>query len=94
MIKKVDMGFISSFRVGSGRVTVSHLQFVDDTMIFCHADVRQMGYLRCILRCYKAVSGLKNNLAKSGIFQVGDDCDIESFAWFWGCKIGSLPSSY
>lgn len=39
MIKKVEMGFISGFRVGSSGVIISHLQFVDDTMIFCNANI-------------------------------------------------------
>lgn len=43
---------------------------------------------------YEAVSGLKINLAKSEIFQVGEDCDIETLVWILGCKIRSLPVSY
>lgn len=50
---------------------VSHLQFADDTMIFCDADATQLGYLICILSCFEIVSGLKINLAKSALFQVG-----------------------
>lgn len=61
-------------------------------MIFCDADARQVAYLRCILTCFEVVSGLKINLTKSEIFQVGDECDIDSLAWILGCKIGSLPA--
>lgn len=53
-----------------------------------------MGYLKCILRCFEVVSGLKINLAKSGIYSVGENCDIVSLAWLLGCIIGSLPASY
>ena len=38
-------GFISGFKVGGrGRegLIVSHLLFVDDTLIFCDADVEQL----------------------------------------------------
>lgn len=94
MIKMVGMGYIEGFSMGSGRVTISHLQFADDTMIFCDADMRQVAYLRCVLTCFEAVSGLKINLAKSELFQVGEDCDVESLAWILGCKIGSLPANY
>lgn len=72
MIKKAEMRFILGFRVGSSDVIISHLQFVDDTMIFCDADVRQLGYLRCLLTCFEAISGLKINLSKSELFQVGE----------------------
>lgn len=92
MVKKAEMGFISGFKVGSGEVTISHLQFVDDIMIFCDAEVSQLGYLRCILRCFEVVSGLKINLAKSEIFQMGGECDMESLTWILGCKIGTLPT--
>lgn len=64
------------------------------TLIFCDADVRQLGYLRCLLSCFEAVSGLKINLAKNELFQVREECDIESLAWLLGCKIRNLPSSY
>lgn len=59
-------------------VTISHLQFSDETIIFCDVEVRQVGYLRCILRCFEVVSSLKINLAKSELFQVGGVCDFES----------------
>lgn len=39
-----------------------------------------MEYFRGILLCFEAVSGLKINLANSEMFQVGEDCDMESLA--------------
>lgn len=63
MIKRAGMGYIEGVFVGSGRVTISHLHFADDTMIFCDADMRQVAYLCCVLTCFEAVSGLKINLA-------------------------------
>lgn len=63
-------------------------------MIFCKAVVKQIGYLRCIIRCFKVVSSLRTNLAKSEIFQVGEVRDLKNLAWVLGCRIGNLPSSY
>lgn len=95
MIKNAEICYISGFRLGrDGGITISHLQFTNDTIIFCDADIRQMGFLICVLRCFEVVFNPKINLAKSEIFQVGADCDIESLAWILGCKIGYLPSSY
>lgn len=95
MISRAEMGYISGFKLGrEGEVTISHLQFADDTMIFCEANMRQIGFLRCILTCFGAVSGLKINLDKSVLFQVGNVGDIESLAWIPGYKIGYLLSSY
>lgn len=40
------------------------------------------------------VSGLKINLAKSEMYQIGEEYDIESLAWILGCKNGCLPATY
>lgn len=40
-------------------------------MIFCDVDEIRIGFLRCILYGFEAVSGLNINLAKSEIFNVG-----------------------
>lgn len=84
MISQAEVGFLPGFMVGVGVCRISHLQFADDTIIFCDADVRQLGYLRCILCCFKT------NLAKSKLFFIGDVPDIESLAWILGYKVGSL----
>lgn len=94
MLRRAEQSFMSGFLVGNDECRISHLQFVDDTMIFCDADVCQLGYLRCILSCFEAVSSLHINLAKSELFPVGEVSNIENLAWILGCKIGTLPSSY
>lgn len=80
--------------MGSKSISISHLQFAEDTMIFCDANMRQIGFLRCILCAFEEVTGLKINLAKSKMFGVGDVLDSESLAWILNCKIGFLHSSY
>jgi hypothetical protein len=40
---------------------VSHLLYVDDTLIFCDPFVDQFRDLRCLLLCFEAVSGLRIN---------------------------------
>lgn len=56
----IYFGFFSGVEWGNGVLS----SIVDDMMIFCDADARQLGYLRCILGCFEAVSGLKINLSK------------------------------
>lgn len=80
--------------IGNGICWISHLQFANDTVIFCEVDITQLGFLRCILCCFELVSGLKIHLAKSELFQIGDVPNIESLASILGCKIGSLAASY
>ena len=65
--KAVLEGRMSGFGVGNleGRsMTVSHLLFADDMLIFCKADLDQILILRMILIWFEAVSGLKINLGK------------------------------
>lgn len=50
--------FISCFYVEGHSLIVSHLLFVDDTLIFCHADPCQLEYLRSVFTWFEASSGL------------------------------------
>lgn len=47
-----------------GAPTINHLQFADDTLLFCDADVDQLLNVKAILLCFEAVSGLKVNFFK------------------------------
>ncbi|RVW55429.1 putative ribonuclease H protein [Vitis vinifera] len=90
-------GFISGFKVGGrGRegLIVSHLLFVDDTLIFCDVNAKQLQYLSWTFMWFEAISGLKVNLSKSEVIPVGEGIPMETFAPVLGCKIGSLPISY
>jgi hypothetical protein len=59
--KWVTFGFSMGWR-SQEAMMVSHLLFVDDTLIFCDPNVDQFRDLRCLLLCFKAVSGLKINV--------------------------------
>jgi len=39
---------------------ITHLQYVDDTLIFCDAEEEQLKYLRTILILFEAISGLSH----------------------------------
>lgn len=56
----VDRGFLSSFSMGSRppAVTISHLLFVDATLVFCGANPNHLCHLRVLLLFFEAVSGL------------------------------------
>ncbi|KAJ9708014.1 hypothetical protein PVL29_000195 [Vitis rotundifolia] len=90
-------GFISGFKVGGrGRegLTVSHLLFADDTLIFCDANADQLQYLSWTFMWFEAISGLKVNLSKTEAIPVGEGIPMETLASVLGCKIGSLPTTY
>jgi hypothetical protein len=64
----IEQRLLTSFPKG-GRVfsylVVSHSLFVDEALIFCEAHPQQVRYVRIILLCFEAVSGLRVNLGKS-----------------------------
>ena len=91
------MGALEGIHVNGARsydTGVSHLLFADDTLIFCKPEVSQLGYLRCILVLFKAMSGLKVNISKSVLIPVREVPELNSLAQFFGCGVDFLPSSY
>jgi hypothetical protein len=90
-------GLISGFSVGSNeqdRVSVSHLLFADDTLVFCGADASQVGHIGALLVCFEAASGLKVNWSKSGLIPVGSAGNVDQLAGILGCGTGNLPLKY
>ena len=84
----------SGFIVGKSdenSLMVSHLLFVDDTLIFCDADSAQISNLRQVFTWFEVVSGLKINLNKSEIVSVGDVPNIKAIRDILGCKLVVLP---
>lgn len=75
--------------------TMSHLQFIDDTIIFCEAHDNQIKNVKAVLWCFEGVSGLNVNFTKSEVLgiRVGNQC-LRLFAYILGCEVGSVPTSY
>ena len=51
-------------KVGKGGTIVSHLQYADDTIIFCEANQVQLMNVKRTLRCFQVISGLSKSLEK------------------------------
>lgn len=51
------------------RVEITHLQYADDTLIFCEAVEEHMKVLRVILLLFEAISGLHVNWRKIRFFR-------------------------
>ena len=75
-------------------VLISRLQFANDTLIFCKPNESDLGYLKCILLIFEAMSGLTVNLAKSVIIPIGEVPNVNALAHFFGCRVDYLPTSY
>ena len=97
MDRAICEGLFSGSMVGSPQdhhVLISHLLFVDDTLIFCDADPIKLEHLRSVFLWFEAVSRLKINLGKSEMVPVGEVPNLEDLAQILGCKIASLPMKY
>lgn len=67
-------GFLSGIKV-NGRVKegleVSHLLFVDETLVFFEASTTHLTYLNWLLMWFEVILGLKIKLTKSELILVG-----------------------
>lgn len=60
----------------------------------CEADRNQVLHLSVVLFAFEAVIGLKINLAKSSMFSLNADSDINMLADIMGCKVEKFPTTY
>lgn len=92
--KAFSRGLLEGFMVRANGMMVSHLQFAADTLIMCKASEEQVKYLRCVIKCFEVVFGLKVNLLKSRMYRVGSMDQIDKLAECLGCSVGHLPTTY
>ena len=72
--KPVNKGIISTLKVGNKKVDLSHLQFADDTIIFCPQSEDTVRNYRRILQCFQIMYALSINFDKSAIILI--NCDL------------------
>lgn len=75
-------------------MSISPLLLADDTLIFCGADVNQVRNLRCLLLCFKAISGLRINVGKSEVIPIGRVGEVQVLADILRCRVSSSPMTY
>ena len=95
--RSVERGFIRGFQVGRGdmtKVSVSHLLYAYDTILFCDAHPKQLLYIRMVLNCFEVVTGLKVNMNKSEMVPIGVVTDLGALADLLYCRISSLLLQY
>ncbi|XP_016168905.1 uncharacterized protein LOC107611504 [Arachis ipaensis] len=86
---------IFSLMVGRDRVELSHLQFIDDTILFCPSEDETMKNYKRLLRWFELMFGLSINFDKSSLIPI--NCDeqlVQRMCSLWGCKSGTLPMRY
>lgn len=95
LTKAQDLGLINGVKVGSNGVVLSHLQFTNDSLLFCEAKEAEVRDLKRVLRCFKIMSELKINYHKSDVCGVGVSDDVlDGFASLLNYRVKSLPFTY
>ncbi|XP_026433063.1 uncharacterized protein LOC113330469 [Papaver somniferum] len=92
MKNAVQLQIISGFSINS--IQVSHLQFVDDTLVFLDAKEEEAENLVIILQIFGEITGLSVNFSKSDVISIGTEHKIDAIAEIMNCKIEILPLKY
>jgi len=69
----VEKKLINSLEIRNKKVKVNMLQYADDTLFFCEANIKSVFNIKEALNCFELSSGIKVNFLKSndlGIDQV------------------------
>ena len=62
-------------------VSISHLLFADNTILFCDASREQLLAIRLVRSCFQAFMGLKVNVGKSEIVPVVEVNNLDALAY-------------
>ncbi|GAU38071.1 hypothetical protein TSUD_318650 [Trifolium subterraneum] len=92
----VDRNLFTGYRVGEvDQVSISHLQFADDTLLLGVKSWANVRALRAVLVLFEALSGLKVNFNKSMLVGVNIAeswlCEAASLLC---CRVGKIPFLY
>ncbi|GKV08326.1 hypothetical protein SLEP1_g19972 [Rubroshorea leprosula] len=93
--KVIEEGLFKGVTMGSRGMESTHLQFVDDTILFCESSSENIWAIKCIFRSFELVSSLKVNFFKS--FPAGihiKESKLNGMADTLNCLVGSIPFIY
>ncbi|XP_016178837.1 uncharacterized protein LOC107621322 [Arachis ipaensis] len=91
----VRNGRISSLLVGGDNIELSHIQFANDTILFCPPEEESVKNYKRLLRCFELMSGLSINFDKSSLIPI--NCDqqwVVRMCRLLECKEATLPVRY
>jgi len=95
LLRGSSMGLFQGLQVGRQGVTITHLQFAEDTLLFCEAKEESLQNIKGLLLGFQSFSGLAVNYSKSGLIVFGkDESWAIEMAEKLSCKLVHLPITY
>ena len=95
MVKASNIGLFQGLKVGGKREKLTHLQFADDTLLFCEANEMYLQHIKRILLSFQTYSGLAVNYSKSAILVFGKEEEwANEIARQLECRLVQLPITY
>lgn len=94
MSHAVDRGLFSGYKLGGGALEITHLQYVDDTLLMGEATWDNIWAIKCVLQLFEAAFGLKVNFNKSQLLGFNLEGDwLDQAARVLHCSTGAYPSN-
>ncbi|XP_015954770.1 uncharacterized protein LOC107479135 [Arachis duranensis] len=91
----VRNGQITPLLVRRDNIELSHLQYADDSVLFCPPEEETIKNYKRLLRCFKLMSGLSINFDKSSLIPINIEQQwVRSMCSLLGCKEATLPVRY
>jgi len=91
----VKKKLLKRIKVWTKEIEVNMLQYADDTLFLCEANTQNILGIKCILRCFELVVGLKVNFIKSKIGgQKVEEGIIQRYSEILSCDVMHLPFIY
>ncbi|XP_057775476.1 uncharacterized protein LOC130994451 [Salvia miltiorrhiza] len=91
----VQKNLLEPAECGNGAIRISHLQYADDTIFVVSGKEQNAWALKCILKIFEMLSGLKVNFDKSCLLGIGIPTPArEQLAATLNCQVGDFPTKY
>ncbi|XP_020963856.1 uncharacterized protein LOC110265279 [Arachis ipaensis] len=89
----VRNGRIDPLLVGRDHIELSHLQFSNDTILFCPPEIETIVNYNRLLQCFELMSGLSINFDKLNLISMNCEKEwVDHVCGLLGCKQAVLPA--